>query len=161
MHIRLVGLASLAVVGCVSAHPAPPAQNARAPDGVSHHVYRFDFIITTADVGKPAVSNSYTLNLEERQSGEVRVGSNIALLPSAARLDGGRKIWCSYRFEGADIVLREQTEISAAEDPSTIHKVSSASEAWVVPGTPTLVASMDEPVSHKRYQVMVTATKLL
>jgi hypothetical protein len=161
MHIRLVFLAALACVGCASAHAAPPAQSARAPDAVSHHVYRFDFIITTADNGKPAVSSSYTLNLEERQSGEVRVGSNIVLSPSAARMDVGLKIWCSYRFEGADIVLREQTEMSTAEDPSTIHKVSSTSEAWVVPGTPTLVASMDEPVSHKRYQVMVTATKLL
>ncbi len=161
MHIRTIVLSSLALVGCVGAHPALHADSARAPSNESHHVYRFDFVVTTADVGKAAVSNSYTINLEERQSGEVRMGTNIALSPSNARMDVGLKLWCSYRFEGNDIVLRESTEMSSAEDPSTIHKVSSMSEAWVIPGTPTLVASMDEPVSHKRYQVMVTATKLL
>jgi hypothetical protein len=158
-------------------HPMLHGESARGDRSAeSHHVYRLDFVLTTADVGQPATSSSYTLNLEERQSGEVRMGRNVALSPSSARIDVGLKIWCSYRFEGADLVLREQTEISALDEPgpstgvrdvppaagpSTIHKVSSSSEAWVVPGTPTLVASMDEPGTHKRYQVTVTATKLL
>jgi hypothetical protein len=148
----------------VGTHPALHGESARGDRSAeSHHVYRLDFVLTTADVGQPATSSSYTLNLEERQSGEVRMGTNIVLSPSSARIDVGLKLWCSYRFEGADLVLREQTEISAVDEPgpSTIHKVSSTSEAWVVPGTPTLVASMDEPGTHKRYQVTVTATKLL
>ncbi len=160
MNARFALLSSLGMFACAGPHPTmhtalPVAQE-------SHHMYRFDFVVTTADAGKPATSSSYTLSLEEHQRGEVHVGSNIALTPSNARQDVGLRLRCDYRFAGGDLMLSENTEISSADEGVVaIHKVSAVSEAWVVPGTPTLITSLDEPVSHKRYQVIVTATKLL
>ena len=51
-------------------------------------------------------------------------------------------------------------EMSSSEEAAGIHKLTAVTDAFVAPGKPTLVASLDDPASHKRYQVSVTATKV-
>jgi hypothetical protein len=72
------------IVGC-AATPQPKTQQADARSSLENrHVWRVDFTVAANDPGKPVTSSAYTLNVEEHQSGEVRMGTNVAL-PSQAR----------------------------------------------------------------------------
>jgi hypothetical protein len=136
----------------------------------SHHVYRLDYSLTVTEVGKAPTTSAYVLNVEEGQGGDVRAGANIPLqLGSASmaspRQDVGVSIHCQLARAGNDLVLHNSAELSAPDasvdlGPRAIRKISANDDAVVTPGKPTLVASIEEQVSHARYEVMVTATKL-
>ncbi|MGH7285315.1 MAG: hypothetical protein ACRELY_27650 [Polyangiaceae bacterium] len=150
--------------GCASMHAAPPpvAQTAQAQKSSEpRHVYRLDFVVASSDpsnqAGLPG-GGSYTMNLEEGRSGEIRSGSNIPL-SSGARIDVGTKLWAECTALGDDLLIDNRTEISAG-DSGSIHKLSAAGEALVTSGKPALIASAEDPQGHSRYQVTVTATKL-
>jgi hypothetical protein len=163
MLTKLAALvALLCSVGCVAAHPPPPVQaQARAPR--DRHVYRVDFVVAANDPGKAPQTSAYTLNLEEYDDGEVHMGTNIAL-SSQARMDVGLKIKASLSPSGNDLVLHDSVEMSGVEEttaPQTsIHKVSTHGEAVLRAGQPALVASLEDPLSHRRYQVTAAATLL-
>jgi hypothetical protein len=129
----------------------------RAPE--QHHVYRLDFVVSTTETSKPVVSNSYTMNLEEEHGGELHLGTNVAL-SAQARQDVGLKIHCSYAMIGDDLLLHNSTEMSSIEDPPTIRKIATSGDAVVAPGKLALINSLEDPMSHRRYEVAVTATKL-
>jgi hypothetical protein len=148
-------LAIATAAGCSPAVAAPPSV-ASAP--LAHHVYRLDFVVTTAEASKASTPSKYTINIEENQHAELRVGANIPL--GNVRTDVGLKLRCQVSSMGDDLLVHNDTELSAVEDLPAIHKVSASGDAVVSPGKPTLVASLEEPVSHRRYEVTVTATKL-
>jgi hypothetical protein len=130
--------------------PKPPEQ---------HHVYRLDFVVSTTETSKPVVSSSYTMNLEEEHGGELHLGTNVAL-SAQARQDVGLKIHCSYALIGDDLLLHNSTEMSSIEDPPTIRKIMTSGDAVVAPGKLALINSLEDPMSHRHYEVAVTATKL-
>jgi len=121
-------------------------------------VMRFDFVVSSGEAGKPDSSSHYELSLEEDHTGEVRIGSNIAL-SGQARMDTGLLIRCSFATEGDKLLLQTSTEMTSPEEGSAIRKIVANGNALVAPGKPALVASLEDPGSHKRYQVTVTATK--
>lgn len=123
------------------------------------HVYRLDFVVAESDGGKSS-STTYTLNLGEHSTGEIKMGSNIALGAKGMRADIGLMLRASYTLVGEDLFVDDDVEISAAKDAQTFRKMSAKGNALILPGKPALVASVEDPVSHKQYQVTVTATKL-
>jgi hypothetical protein len=129
----------------------------------NEHLYRMDYVVSAKDSAGAATSSAYTMFVEERRTGDLRVGANVPLAagPSAARTDIGLKIR-NQTAQLADEAMAIQTdvEMSWAEEGNGIHKLAASSDALVLPGQPTLVASLDDPSTHKRYQVSVTATKL-
>ena len=137
----------LFALGCAHTPPAPVVASPPVPD----HVYRLDFLVEGTN------PTTYTLNLEERQSGEVKSGFNIAL-PTQARIDVGLLIRCRYTTEGDTLLLHTITELSASDDASTIRKIATSSDVLVATGKPALVTSIDD--GKKRQQVTVTATRL-
>ena len=166
---------SAAPVGCVAVYPRAPIERpasasrvAAAPPGTANtapkdheqrHVYRLDFVVSSNDPGKSVSSSSYTLNLDEEQSGEVRMGTNVPL-SSQARMDVGLKLKASLTSIRDGLLLQSATEISSFEEPSTIRKITTNGVALLEPGRSALVASLEDPSSHKRFQVTATATKL-
>ena len=136
------------------------ASGAALADPAPQHVYRLDYTITEVAAGKPAETSAYTLTLEEQDVGELKLGKNMALRPSNARVDVGLKIQAHYTTIGNDVLLQSDVEVSAAEDPTTIRKIAARGDALVTPGKPALVSSLDDPAAHKRYEVNVTVTKL-
>jgi hypothetical protein len=124
------------------------------------HIYRLDFVVAENDPGKPATTSTYTLGLEEEHVGEIRMGTNVAMQPSNVRIDVGLSLHCSFTTVGEDLLIDSDAEISAAEDPSSIRKMSAKGDALVSPGKSALITSLEDPLSHKHYQVTVTATKL-
>jgi len=135
----------------------------------THHVYRLDYALTVTEPGRAAVTDTYTLNVEEGSSGEVRAGANIPLGSSSSltspRQDVGILLRCQANREGSDLLLHDTAELSSPEPraddgPRAIHKITSSGDVVVTPGKTALVASIEEPVSHARYELTVTATKL-
>lgn len=159
MMIKLAALAAASfAVGCASSKPtiAPP-QAVRTPD--TRHVYRLDIVLAETAPGKAPTSNSYTLNLEEYDNGEIVMGSNMVLEPHM-RMDVGLKIKASLRPSSDGIVLHDAIEMSGVDDSaqSAIHKLTTMGDAVLRQGQPVLVASLDDPLSHKHYQVTAAAT---
>ena len=156
---RTLFIASLMLGGCASVvpvqKPAPPVS--RAPE--ERHVYRVDFVVVANEPGKQAQSSAYTLNLEDYDNGEIHLGSNIQINPQA-RQDFGLKIKASVLPRGDDLLLRDAVELSGVEESQTIHKITTTGDAYLHAGQQALVASLEDPLSHKRYQVSASATRL-
>ena len=150
--------------GCVAAHPPQPVSQARSKEPEERHVYRVDFQVASNDPGKPAQTSAYTLNLTEWGGGEVRMGSNVAL-PTAARVDVGLRI--SLRLSPMthdELMLSDTVEMTALDEPSApdkpIHKVVMNGDAVLRPGARALVASLEDPTSHRHYELTAAATMI-
>jgi hypothetical protein len=161
---------SVAALGCATTPPpgaagaacgGPAARSAEAPATPrAHHVYRLDFVVSSGDAGKGA----YTIVVDEDHGGgELRVGANVSLsgpTQPMVRQDVGLLLRYNVMTIGDDLLLHGITELSAFDEPSRISKLTANGDAFVAPGKPALVASVEDPEHHHRYQVMVTATKL-
>ena len=152
------------------------ARHAAAAPSPARHVYRLDYTVSVTEPGRAATTSNYVLNLEEGSGGEAHAGANVPLAmgPSSntVRQDVGFVIRCQLTRAGNDLILHDTFELSSVElgipletllpdpRPRSIHKISAGDDAVVTPGKSALVASIDEPTSHARYEVSVTATKL-
>jgi len=153
------------LLGCMS--PRPPASvkddtcaaksTARTPE--QRRVYRLELLVATTDPGKPPVNSTQTLNVEERMTGDLHLGSNIPI-SSQARQDVGLMIRCTLTPVGDDVLLEHGIEMSSADEGGAIRKVSMRGSSVVSPGKPALLASAEDPTTHRRFEVTVTATKL-
>jgi hypothetical protein len=122
-------------------------------------LYRVDFTLSSNDVGKPPTTSAYTINLEDETTGEIRMGSNIAL-SSNARQDVGLMIRTSYVPVDDNILLEATFELSGAEDGGSIRKIMLRGSALLASGKETLLASVEDPISHKKFQLSATAQKI-
>ena len=160
-QLAALAAASCLSIGCMASHPTPPpAQASHPPD--DRHVYRVDFVVASADPGKPETSSSYTLNIEEQNRGEILVGANVPLTPQGqTRQDVGLKIKVWVKPVGHDLVLADNVEMSSVDEgapaPVPIHKMTTEGEAVLRDGQPGLVASLEDPL-HRRYRITASAT---
>ncbi len=138
------------------------AAQERAAD--PRHVYRLEFVIAESENGKTASSATCTINLREQRTGEIRRGTNVSLPgPTAGatfRADIGLLLRASYATVGDDLLLEDEVEITVPGAAQSFRKMATKGDALVAPGKPALVASIEDPVAHTRYQVTVTATRL-
>jgi len=164
---------ALALVGCVPARPAPCPSAATTPAVKTPesppHVYRLDFVVTSGDGGAPGVKEHFTLNLTERQHGDISVGRNVALQTGGpigggtARTDVGLRLGADCASSGEDVLVQVRLEVSDAEAapagaPIPIHKATASGDVLIKPGQPALALRMDD--GHKQYEVSVTAMRL-
>jgi hypothetical protein len=134
----------------------------------SHHVYRLDYVVSVSEPGKPTSTSTHTMNVEDGNSGDLHAGANIPLGAGsgpAPRQDVGLKIRCHLTRVGEDLLLHNSAEMSNPQPagdqvPWSIRKITADGDAVASLGKPTVVASVQEPVSGARYEVTVTATKL-
>ncbi len=156
----LVASAATLLFGCAGAQSLKPIE-ARLRPPEPRHVYRLDFTVAANDLGKAPQSSAYTLNLEEHDTGELHVGNNVSLgAQGTPRMDVGLKIRANVSSVGEDLVLRSDVEMSGTDDATSIHKISANGDALLKGGKPALVASLEDPSSHKHYEVTATATML-
>ena len=134
----------------------------------SHHIYRLDYLVSVTEAGKAASTSRYTMNVGENEHGELHAGANVPLSSSSSaspRQDVGLKLRCQVARAGEELVLHQTTEISGTDDrgdqgPRAIRKITMNDDAVATLGTPAVIASVEEPATHARYEVTVTATKL-
>ncbi len=132
-------------------------------------IYRLDFTLSSNDAKSNVPEGTFTMNLQENEVGVLSTGRVIAVPVSTAsdkggaatmRTDVGLSLNESYRMVGGDLLVRSSAEFSGVEDSGVLRKLAAKDEALVTPGKATLVSSIDDASSHKKYQVLVTATKL-
>ncbi len=86
------------------------------------------------------------------------------LMPSVPRQDVGLMLRCSYQASGDDFIVHSILELSEVVDESApiarIAKVSIKGDAPVKAGQSIVVATSEDPNTHRRYQLAVKATRL-
>jgi hypothetical protein len=141
----------------------------------ARHVYRLDYVVTVTEPGKPPSASNHTMNIEENGSGDLRAGANVPLLSGlpaladmpARRQDVGLSLHTQVARVGDDLVLHHTTELSAPADGEgatggvrVIRRIVANGDAVASLGKPTTLSSVEEPFTHARYDVAVTATRL-
>jgi len=134
--------------------------------------YRIEFNVREIEDGKRLNSRNYMMVVEDGSRGMIRVGNRVPIVGGEKQLeydDVGMNIDCRPRGREDSVVLDislESTSVVAQEQPAAattnpvIRQQRGAVMSVVTPGKPTLVASMDDVVSNRRYEIEVTATKV-
>jgi len=134
--------------------------------------YRIELNVREIEDGKRLNSRNYMMVVEDGGFGMIRVGNRVPIVGGEKRLqynDVGMNIDCHPRGRGDSVALDislESSSVVAQEQPpaATTNPVFRQQRgnitSVVTPGKPTLVASMDDVVTNRRYEIEVTATKV-
>jgi len=133
--------------------------------------YRIEFSVREIEDGKRLNSRNYMMMVDEGDRGMIRVGNRVPFQTGEKQYqyhDVGMNIDCRPHDRGGDIELVINVEVSSVvpqgEAAPTFNPVfrtqSTGVTPIVTPGKPTLVASMDDVVTNRRYEIEVTATKV-
>lgn len=136
------------------ADPQPQPQQPQP----ARSVYKFDVSITGIDA-QPA---TYAIVVEENERGVLSSGANVQI--GNTRQELGLQLKLSYSQRGGAIVASGDFEMSNADqtsNPVSFHKIRAAGSAAITGSKPALLASVYDPQSKKRYEVSVTATKMM
>jgi len=133
--------------------------------------YRIEIIVREFEEGKPANSRKYTMLVADNNRGKIRVGNRVPYQSSAGMYqyqDVGMNIDCVPKERGENLSLYTSVEFSslagsqgAAPNMNPVFRSErSEVESVVTLGKPTVVATMDDVGSTRRYEIEVTATKV-
>jgi hypothetical protein len=134
--------------------------------------YRIEFNVREIEDGKRLNSRNYVMVVEEGSYASFRVGNRVPIVggeKGPQYLDVGMNIDCRPRQRGDGVSLDirvESLSVVAQEQPPTaipnplLRQQRSNIAPVVALGKPTVVASMDDVVSNRRYEIEVTATKV-
>jgi hypothetical protein len=129
--------------------------------------YQVDIVMEEFDGGKKVDTHRYRLQLEERQPGELRVGSNVPIVTSGGttnttyqRIDVGTSVKCTVQDEGSRVIADLDVELTQAVDLQkqvlVTHKIRMSARTILPLDTTTLIGSADELGNKRRHQLTVT-----
>lgn len=140
--------------------------------------YKLDFVFREVQDGKTVNTRSYMMILEDNRNswGEVKIGSRVPVVtgsnPNAWQyLDVGTNINCriSNRIQRPLVPLNCTVEVSSFSLPEqkptagganpVINQIKSNVPAVVAEGKQTVITTIDDPNSTRRYEIALTATK--
>jgi hypothetical protein len=170
-------LAIALIAFCLPLIPkSAPAQQEKGKESATTEqkpvvVYRIEINVREVEDGRRLNSRNYVMVLEEGYYGSVRVGNRVPIIGEKGPqyLDAGMNIDCRPRERGDGISLDIHVESLSAipqEQPQTatanpvFRQQRTNISPIVTPGKPTVVASMDDVLSNRRYEIEVTATKV-
>ena len=179
---RWLAIGAVLFAGILVAQEAPKPAPERPAEKTVILPYRLDFTVKELEDSKAVNSRNYTLLIEARSehgrsargagSGQVRAGTRV---PVAAGdkgmqyMDVGIVINADLDETDDGLSLSGYTELSTlalpdgATSPSStpmVGSIRSNISTELTTGKSILLSSVDDPVSKRRYQVEVTATKL-
>ncbi len=151
----------------LSAAQEAPAEKALKPV----ILYRVNFAIHELEDGKLVNTRNYSQLVEDGGNCRVRAGHKTAItvpiqgVPSVQYLDVGLRLDCEISERDGYVRLDIRLDITSFAEEQTMEKpllrnISSEVKTAVVPGKPTVVSSIDDSVSKRRYELEVTATKV-
>jgi len=162
-------------------NPESAAQNGNAAVNKPLNVYRLDFALSEFLDGKKVNTRNYTVTVREDEMNKLRSGARYPVVTGTGEktintqyqyLDVGVSIDCRVVERGGYLELNAVVDSSVIEgadahgvpNPSTglgpvIGQMKSDIRSLIRPGTPTMVSSMEDPASKRRFQLDVTATK--
>lgn len=138
-------------------------------------VYRVEFAFSELQGGKVVNSRSYEMLAQAGQLNKIRAGARMPVSsPGGANfqyLDIGMNIDCRVEERDGGIGLNITADSSSFTFPETdkatyapgqpiVQQFRSQVDTVVNPGKPTIVSSMDDPSSKRRFHLEVTASRV-
>ena len=158
--VSVLALAVAAVAGAQEAEKAP-----KPPKPVS--VYRVDFAIHESENGQRVNTRSYTQLMEEDSFSRVRAGARVPITTGQGMqyMDVGVRLDCKLAEREGSLQMELTLEITSfareeAQANPLLRNIGSEVRTAVLPGKPTVVTSIDDTASKRRYELEVTATKI-
>jgi hypothetical protein len=140
--------------------------------------YKVDFTIRdTGDAGGKT-GRKYSLLVSPGHKTTFKVGNRVPLVIGSANsggnvqfttVDVGVNIDCTVTDNNSNLTVHADLDISTAVTPEkganltpnpTISQIRLSLETAMVPGKPTVVASFDDPVTSRKFDVDVAITKM-
>jgi Bacterial type II and III secretion system protein len=142
--------------------------------------YKVDFTIRdTGDAGGKT-GRKYSLLVTHNQKTVFKVGNRVPVATGGTSggtlvntqftyIDVGLNIDCVVAEAGSKVAIHADLDISTAVMPDknlssvqnpTISQIKINLDTTVAPGKPTLVASFDDPVTARKFDLDVTVTKM-
>ena len=183
MAVGLLLAAGLATAQETPKAPSPPSEAQKKPGSV----YRLDYVVRELEDGKRINSRLYSLSLSGKstQRFALRVGSKVPIEKTAFHGTGVSSGTVEYQDVGInidsrlyelpdDILLNTTFESSSivtpekpAEErgnpislPPVFRQVRFNGDSLVTLGKPTVIATLDDVTTNRRYEIEVTATKM-
>ena len=134
--------------------------------------YRIEVNVREVEDGKRLNSRNYLMVAREDDWTRLRVGNKLPYPTSGTQYqyaDVGMNIDCRPRDRGESVSLSIRVEFTSLAPQKEAVSGTSAPvfrtdraeiESNVPLGKPTLIASMDDTLSNRRYEIEVTATKV-
>jgi hypothetical protein len=141
-------------------------------------VYKVEFRIRDGSAATAKTPRRYTMLIDTTGHGSFRVGDRVPVATGGSGanmqftyLDEGVNIDTQVYERGAKVVLASTLDISALTQHKTqpgspvlpnptVAQVRIVVNAAIVPGKPTLVASIDDPVTERKFDVEALVTKV-
>jgi hypothetical protein len=147
--------------------PLAVAQN-RAPS-----VYKVDFIIRDSGDAGAKAGRKYSMMINEHQRGTFRVGNRVPMATSNTPgstqftyVDVGVNIDCTVGEQDGRFAIHADLDLSSAvnaeKNPNanpTISQIKLNIDTTLSAGKPTIVASFDDPVTSRKFEVEALVTK--
>ncbi|MBZ5544138.1 MAG: hypothetical protein LAO07_10725 [Acidobacteriia bacterium] len=177
----LIGLSFAATSKSAAAQEAPKSAEHGTPAVAAEtkpvSVYRLDFVVRELEDGKRLNLRNYSLSAKSRQWASLRVGSRIPIMTGESQMqyqDVGINIDCmpgehddqillSTRFESSSVVAPDKTtEGAGVRSPTTpiFRQVKFSGDSLLAPGKPTVIGTLDDVATNRRYEIEVTVTKV-
>ena len=141
------------------------------------NVYRVEYTIREVEGGKVLNSRKYMLMAEEQQWARTRVGSRVPYPTGTGEVrqiqyqDVGMSIDCRVReredqflldttVESSGVAASESSSLAISTGSPVFRRVNSTVTAAVTLGKSTIIGSMDDVTSNRRYEIEVTVTQV-
>lgn len=136
--------------------------------------YKAEFNIRDTGDAAAKSGRKYVLMAAERVKSTFRIGNRVPMSTSTnagsnqwTYFDLGVNIDCTLAEQDGKILLHSDVDLSSPvlsdKNPGanpTISQIKLNIETSVTPGKPTVVASFDDPVTARKFEIEVTVTKL-
>jgi hypothetical protein len=178
MTRKIIYLCTIAIALIAANNTAIAQQPPASSTPKEVNFYRLDFVLRELADAKIINSRNYSMWLRADRSGagSIRVGNDTPVqnIPTQDKPTGlsykniGTQLDCELNEIDNSPVVNIAASIgdilpSEANEPKTLpvfRNITFRSAALLTPGKPTIVSSIDDPNSKRRFQLEVTATKL-
>jgi hypothetical protein len=145
-----------------------------APQTARSAVYKVDFTIRDSGDAGAKTGRKYSIMVNDRQKGTFKVGNRIPMATGGGAgntqftyVDVGVNLECFVAEQEGRIALRSDLDLSTAVMPEkspmpnpTISQIRLNIETTLTPGKPSVVASFDDPVTSRKFEVEATVTRM-
>jgi hypothetical protein len=169
--MRSFSLRTLTLLLCCPALPAFSEEPANAAPPTPRD-YRVDLVVNELSGDRKVDAHAYFLTLRERDTGKLRVGSNIPMATQTGgassavmRHDVGMDLDCRVEEQGGSALLSLKVELTTLLGPAkgtapVIHKLHWSTVSLIPFDRPAVITSADDVTSKRTYQLEVTVTRL-
>jgi hypothetical protein len=156
-----------------------PGLVVQAQDNRDASPYKVDFTIRDSGDAGGKTGRKYSLLVNRGQKSTFKVGNRVPVVSGGTGgvggnaqftyIDVGMNIDCIVNEFGSKFAMHADLDISTAVMPDknpnaatapTISQIRLNMDTTVVPGKPTVVASFDDPVTSRKFDVDVAITKM-